>query len=282
MPLEDYESIKEQLNASILEISDKNEHELMADSKSKKEKEIIKFITKDSTFKSVIEEARNKLNLDADDEFDFAFNSSEEVIDTLVYVVAFYRGIAVPYSYKDSYSEEEERVFKAKGEDYGVVFSQIGQEGVAKLEQEITNVINEVLIKCGVPKTWFTYIGACLLGESYLDFHVLVKSEHSKRLQVVNVERDFVDLRIWKGIKKDEYNDGWKALSDYLTHNVPLGLVRVEDEGTKLYNDILNGKKPAEVVNEYVAKRPRTSEDDAKRAAYRLVKYRRDYKKIKS
>lgn len=280
MPLEDYESIKEQLNANILEISDKNEHELMAD--SKREKDIIEFITKDSTFKSVIEEARNKLNLDADDAFPFAFNSSEEVIDTLVYVVAFCRGIAEPYFYKDSYNEDEERVFKTKGEDYGVMFSQLGWGGIAKLEQEITSVINEILTKCGVPESWFTYIGACLLGESYLDFQVRVKSEHSKRLQVVNVERDFVDLRIWKGIKKDEYNDGWKALSDYLTHNVPLGLVRVEDEGTKLYNDKLNGKKTAEIVNEYVAKRPHTSEDDAKRAAYRLLKSRRKYKKIKT
>ncbi len=277
---EDYEYIKEQLNAQILELSDEKEHELMLN--NEKEQNIVKLITKNNTFRNAVEAARAKLSICEDDDFPFTFGSREEVIDTLVYVVAFYRGIAEPYLEKENYSDEEELIFKEKGEDYGTVFSQIGQKGVKKLEEEIIETINGIVAKCGLPQSWFTYAGACLLGDNWLEFQIFVKSEHAKRLQVVKVEREFVDLRIWKGIKKDEYNDGWKVLSDYLTHNIPLGLVRVEDEGTRFYNDRLNGKKTTEIIAEYMAQHPCTNEDDAKRALFRQLRLRRRYKNIKT
>lgn len=276
---EKYESIKQQLNANIFKLASDNKRVLMED--DKKDEDIIKLITKDETFVNEIKSAKNILVVNSDDDLDFVFRNKKDALDTLVYVVAISRGLADPYYVKEELNNEEEKIYYEKGEAYGNVYVQIGKKCVTILEEEIKNEINRVLKRCGMPKTWFSFIAASLLGYNYLNFHISVESEHAERVKVVNVEREYIDLRIYKGINKKEYCDIWKVIEDYLTHNIPAGLIRVINEGTRLYNESVNGVKTSDIQKKYQQQHPCSDELTTRRNALKLLKRYRDYNNIR-
>lgn len=199
-----------------------------------------------------------------------------------MYVIAVSRGLADPYYVKNELSKTEERIYREKGEAYGNVYVQIGEKCAVDLEKEVEEEISKILSRCGIPKTYFSFVAASLLGYNYLDFQITAKSEHANRLKVINVERDFINLRIYKGTKKKEYCEIWEAIEDYLTHNVPVGLVRVEDEGSKLYNEKINGVKTSVIQKEYHEAHPSSLETTTQRNAIKLINKRSKYKTIKT
>ncbi len=285
--IENYQSILKQLNKKILELANKNSHVLIDDNAN--DIKTIKTIIEGNTFKNAIHRAKEKLEVDTDDDFEFYFADRQTALDTLIYVVAIYRGMAVPYADYDktinlkednTLSDEEKEFLAEKDEEYVSVYYQIGKERMKKLEGEIVSEINSILTKCGMPQTQFQYIATCLLGDNYLNFHVNVLSEHAERLKVVDVQREFIDLRIYKGIEKKEYHDCWKAIEDYLTHNVPVGLVRVKNISSKLYNDKINNVKVSDIQAEYYQKHPASDEDGTRRNMLKMIKMQEKYKHI--
>lgn len=279
--IENYKSIKDQLNKNIEELASKKEHVLMDD--EEKDREILRIITESDTFTDAITSAKEKLVVASDDaDFEFCIDSREKALDLMVYIVAISRGLADPDYHKSNHdTKEEKELYETKSTSYCDVYVQIGEECVKELEREITREINNILSKCGMPRTWFQYVAASLLGRNYLNFHICVQSEHAERLKVTDVKRGYIALKVYKGIKKEEYCDCWKAFEDYLTHNIPKGLVRVEDEGTKLYNEKINGVKTSVIQKSYRRSHPSSTEFTTQRNALKLVKKRQEYRTIK-
>lgn len=286
---ENYESIKNQLNDFISELSNKKSYVLI-DAYSEEEKPYLdkneenafNIIVKSDSFKTAIENAKVKLGIDSGDDHDFMFLDKESALNTLLQVVAAARALADPYAENLELSDEEyEKLVAEKGEDMWWIYAGLGEERAESLKNEIEAVVNEVLRKSGMPKSWFQYVVSCLLGTDFLNYHIKVNSEHTERARVINVEKDFIDLRIYKGIKKDEYYDCWKAIKDYLTHNIPAGLMRVEDESSKLYNDKINGVKTSKIQKNYHDNHPFSTELTTKRNSLKLIKSHAEYKNIK-
>lgn len=294
---ENYESIKSQLNNFISELSKKKGYVLLSsdydnemyskDDKpnvfiNKSEVNAFKTVITSNSFKNAIREAKEKLGIESGDDHDFMFLNKKDSLDTLTQVVAAGKGLADPYGEKLELSDEEyEKLVAEKGEDMWWIYAGLGEERAESLKNEIEAVVNEVLRKSGMPKSWFQYVVSCLLGTDFLNYHIKVNSEHAERARVINVEKDFIDLRIYKGIKKDEYYDCWKAIKDYLTHNIPAGLMRVEDESSKLYNDKINGVKTSKIQKNYHDNHPFSTELTTKRNSLKLIKSHAEYKNIK-
>ena len=294
---ENYESIKNQLNNFISELSKKKGYVLLSsdydnemyskDDKpnvfiNKSEVNAFKTVITSNSFKNAIREAKEKLGIESGDDHDFMFLNKKDALDTLTQVVAAGKGLADPYGENLELTDEEyEKLVAEKGEDMWWVYAGLGEERAESLKNEIEAVVNEVLRKSGMPKSWFQYVVSCLLGTDFLNYHIKVNSEHAERARVINVEKDFIDLRIYKGIKKDEYYDCWKAIKDYLTHNIPAGLMRVEDESSKLYNDKINGVKTSKIQKNYHDNHPFSTELTTKRNSLKLIKSHAEYKNIK-
>lgn len=295
---ENYESIKNQLNNFISELSKKKGYVLLSsdydnemyskDDKpnvfiNKSEVNAFKTVITSDSFKNAVQEAKEKLNIESGDDHDFMFLNKKDALDTLTQVVAAEKGLADPYGENLELTDEEyEKLVAEKGEDMWWVYAGLGEERAESLKNEIEAVVNEVLRRSGMPKSWFQYVVSCLLGTDFLSYHIKVDSEHAERVQVVNVEKDFVDLRIYKGIKKDEYHDCWKAIEDYLTHNVPAGLVRVENEGSKIYNDMANGASNSQLRAEYRKTHKSQTREEITINTHKIIKTRTKYKKIKT
>ena len=287
---ENYESIKNQLNDFISELSNKKSYVLI-DAYSEEEKPYLdkneenafNIIVKSDSFKTAIENAKVKLGIDSGDDHDFMFLDKESALNTLLQVVAAARALADPYAENLELSDEEyEKLVAEKGEDVWWVYAGIGEERTKLLKKEIENTVDEVLKISGMPKTWFQYVASCLLGTDYFNFHIKVGGEHSERLKVVNIERDFVDLRIYKGTKKQEYCECWKAIEDYIKHNVPAGLVRVEDQNSKIYNDKVNGVDNSKLRAEYHRTHSAQTKEEITINTHKVIQSRKKYKKIKT
>lgn len=295
---ENYESIKNQLNNFISELSKKKGYVLLSsdydnemypkDDKpnvfiNKSEVNAFKTVITSDSFKNAIREAKEKLGIESGDDHDFMFLNKKDALDTLTQVVAAGKGLADPYGENLELTDEEyEKLIAEKGEDMWWVYAGLGEGRAESLKNEIEAAVNEVLRKSGMPKSWFQYVVSCLLGTDFLNYHIKVDSEHAERIQVVNVEKDFIDLRIYKGIKKDEYYDCWKAIEDYLTHNVPAGLVRVENEGSKIYNDMTNGASNSQLRAEYRKTHKSQTREEITINTHKIIKTRTKYKKIKT
>lgn len=316
---EDYEGIKRQLNDFISELSCEKSYVLI-DAKYEKDKKLplymepseekaLKTIIESDSFKNAIKDAKDKLGIDGyEDDHDFAYVNEADALEDLTQVVAVAQGKALPYgkypsptilgnepdksdepandeheglAELDLSDDECEKLIKDKGEDMWWVYAYLGEEGVKDLKASIKLVIDEALEKSGMPKTWFPYMVACLLGMDPLDYHIKVMGEHAKRLEVVNVERDFVDLRIFKGAKRVEYQDVWKAIEDYLSYNISPSLMRVEDEGDKLYNDKIHGVENSKLHADYKKTHISQNYNDIMSNTRKLIRQREAYKKIK-